>query len=222
MFEPAVMHPFPRGQTINLHPWKHNEVPVLLGAALREKSAIVVLHLGRPPIETADRARLAIASHFEAGRGTYLVRDYQTGLSRGGAIIAQGTSSMVSPIKILPELERRVLNVKIVHRPSPERFPLQPESFRKHLLSDADRSNSTVISTQSWEAMRDWMSNEVGEEHAMTADWDNRWRTGATVEEVLEEAHLSPDRLLKGIEHFVKERDQRLSQLEARIKAARG
>ena len=222
IFEPAVMQHFPRGQIINLHPWEHNEVPVLLGAALKEKSPLVVLHLTRPPIEIPDRAKLGIASHFEAARGAYLVRDYRTGQPRGGAIIAQGTSSMVSLIGILPELERRGLNVKIVYGSSPELFALQPESFRKQLLSDADRASSTVISTQSRESMRDWMFNEVGEEYAMTADWDNRWRTGGTVDEVLEEAHLSPNWLLNGIERFVKDRDQRLSRLEAGIKAAHG
>ena len=35
IFEPAVMQLFPRGQIINLHPWEYNEVPVLLGAALK-------------------------------------------------------------------------------------------------------------------------------------------------------------------------------------------
>jgi transketolase len=56
----------------------------------------------------------------------------------------------------------------------------------------------------------------------MSSDWDNRWRTGGTVDEVMEEAHLSRDWLLKGIQRFVSEREQRLDRLGAGLAAARG
>jgi transketolase len=82
--------------------------------------------------------------------------------------------------------------------------------------------DSTVITTQSRASMHDWLFNKVAEEYAMSSDWDNRWRTGGTVDEVLEEAHLSPDWVLKGIERFVAERSKRLDKLQAGIEQARG
>jgi transketolase len=221
IFEPAMMQHFPRGQVINLHPWEYNEVPVLLGAALRQKSPIVVLHLTRPPIEVPDREKLGMASHFEAARGAYLVRDYKPGVPRGGTLIVQGTSSMVSICEILSELDRRNLNVKIVYGASPELFALQPADYREKTLSAADRADSTVISTQSRESMGDWLFNEVAKEYSMTSDWDNRWRTGGTLEEVIDEAHLSPGWLLAGIERFVHDRDGRLARQIAELEAAR-
>ena len=220
IFEPSVMQLFPRGQVINLHPWEYNEVPVLLGAALKEKAPIVVLHLTRPPIPIPDRQKLGMASHFEAGRGAYVVRDYKAGAPRGGTIIVQGTSSMVSVVSLLPELEKRGLNVKIIYGSSPELFALQPESYREKILSEAERSDSTVISTQSRASMRDWIFNHVGEAYALTADWDNRWRTGGTLDEVIDEAHLSPRWLLEGITRFVNERKARLERLQAGVAAA--
>ena len=60
------MQLFPAGKVINLHPWEYNEVPVLLGAALRTDAPIVVLHLTRPPITIPDRQALGIPSHFAA------------------------------------------------------------------------------------------------------------------------------------------------------------
>ena len=42
-------------------------------------------------------------------------------------------------------------------------------------------------------------------------DWDNRWRTGDTLSEVIEEAHLSPEWVLAGIERFVRDREKRLA-----------
>jgi transketolase len=161
-----------------------------------------------------------MASHFEAARGAYLVRDYKPGVARGGTIIVQGTSSMASVVSLLPELEKHGLNVKIIYGSSPELFALQPEDFRSKLLPEAERADSTVISTQSRGSMRDWVFNEVGEAYARTADWDNRWRTGGTLEEVIDEAHLSPRWLLEGITRFVKDREQRLKRLQAGVAAA--
>ena len=60
----------------------------------------------------------------------------------------------------------------------------------------------------------------MAEEYALSADWDNRWRTGGTVDEVIEEAHLSPDWLLEGIERFVQERSRRLERQKANLEAA--
>jgi transketolase len=220
VFEPAVMQLFPKGRVINLHPWEHNEVPVLLGAALAEDVPIVVLHLTRPPIVVPDRERLGIASHFEAARGAYLVRDYAAGQPRGGAIIVQGTSAMAGLCQILPELEGRGLNVKIVYAASSELFARQPAAYRDGLLSAGERADSTVITTQSKASMGDWRYNEESSDYALASDWDDRWRTGGTIEEVIDEARLAPAALLTGIERFVKERPARLSRQRAALAAA--
>jgi transketolase len=221
VFSPAVMQLFPAGHVLNLHPWEHNEVPVLLGAALQQKAPIVVLHLTRPPIVIPDREALGMASHFEAARGAYIVRDYQPGKPKGGALIVQGTSSMVAITKLLPALDAQGLNVKVVYGASPELFALQPEPYRSQILSAGDRMDSTVLTTQSRASMHDWLFNKVAEEYAMSSDWDNRWRTGGTVDEVLEEAHLSPEWVLKGVERFVADRTKRLGQLQAGIDLAK-
>ncbi len=221
VFSPAVMQLFPAGHVLNLHPWEYNEVPVLLGAALQQKAPIVVLHLTRPPIMIPDRAALGMAPHFDAALGAYLVRDYQPGKPKGGAVIVQGTSSMVAITKLLPALDQQGLNVKVVYGASPELFALQPEAYRSQILSPGDRMDSTVLTTQSRASMHDWLFNKVAEDYALSSDWDNRWRTGGTVDEVLEEAHLSPEWVLKGIERFVADRPKRLGQLQAGIDQAK-
>jgi transketolase len=220
VFEPAVMQLFPARQVLNLYPWEYNEVPVLLGAALREDPPIVVLHLTRPPIMIPDREALGMPSHFAAAQGAYVARDYRKDQPRGGALIVQGTSAMDNVVKILPELDARGLNVKIVYAASAELFALQPEAYRAEVLSPGDRADSTVITTQSRASMREWIGNTEAASYAMSADWDDRWRTGGTVDEVLEEAHLSTKWLLAGIERFVRERDARLGRLQADLAAA--
>jgi transketolase len=59
----------------------------------------------------------------------------------------------------------------------------------------------------------DWIPHTVAAEYALTSDQDDRWRTGGTVDEVIEEAGLSPRHLLAGIERFVREREARLRRL---------
>jgi transketolase len=222
IFSPGATQLFPEGQIINVYPWEYNEVPVLLAAALKQDVHIVGLHLTRPPIEIPDREKLGMPSHFEAARGAYVVRDYNPGLPRGGTVIVQGTSAMVGIIKNLPELDKRNLNVKIVCAASPQLFALQPEEYRNRVLSPGDRASSMVITTQARWLMHDWLFNKIAEEYALSSDWDNRWRTGGTVAEVLEEAHLSPRWILDGIERFVRDRDARLAHLQADLDAARG
>lgn len=220
IYEPGVAKLFPQGAVIDLHPWEYNEVPVLLGAALRQEAPVVMLNLTRPAIQIPDRAALGIPSHFEAARGAYIVQDFKLGLPRGGTLIVQGTSAMANIVQLLPELERTGLNVKLVYAASPQLFALQPAEYRQRVISAADRADSTVITTQARFLMSDWLFNKSAEEYALSADWDDRWRTGGALEEVLDEAHLSPEWILKGIQRFVQERPQRLERLRQELAEA--
>lgn len=221
IYSPGVTQLFPEGHIINLHPWEYNEVPVLLGAAFAQSAPIVALHLTRPPVDVPDRAALGMPSHFEAACGAYVLRNYRPNQPRGGTIIVQGTSAVDNIVKLLPELDARKLNVKIVCSTSRELFILQPAEYQLQVLSPADCVDSTIITTQARWLMHGWIFNKISEEYALSADWDNRWRTGGTVAEVLEEAHLSPQWILTGIERFVSDRTQRLGSLQTGLNAAR-
>ncbi len=217
IFAPGVTQLFPEGQVVNLYPWEANEVPVVLAEALKHHFPIIVLHLTRPPIEIPDREALKIPSHFEAAKGAYLIRDFKPGEPKDGTLIVRGTMSTYNLLKILPELDRKY-NLKIVAAISWELFQLQPEEYRNKVLPIEDWLDSTVISNESRKTMAQWISSFVSAQYAMTSDWDNRWRTGGTVEEVVEEAHLSPEYLLKGIERFVRDRQKRLERLQIKVK----
>ena len=215
IFSPGVTQLFPRGHIINLHPWEYNEVPVLLGAALATDVALIALHLTRPAIRIPDRQELGIPSHFDAARGAYIVRDYDPNQERGGTFFVQGTSAMRSVVELLPDLEKHGLNVKIVCTTSPQLFALQNQAYQESVITAADRANSTVITTQARWLMHDWLSNPIAEEYAVSSDFDDRWRTGGTLEEVIDEARLSPEWVLEGIRRFVSDRDRRLERLRA-------
>jgi len=220
IFAPGVTQLFPEGHVIDLHPWEYNEVPVVLGAALRLDAPIIALHLTRPKISIPDREALGMASHFEAARGAYLIRDFREGQPRGGTVFVQGTSTTANLVQLLPELDRRGLNVKIVAAISPQLFRLQEPAYRDRVASAADRWDAMAISNRSRRVTADWIAHPIVAEYSLTSDWDDRWRTGGTVDEIIAEAHLSPDHILAGIERFVRDRKRRLGVLRELAAAA--
>lgn len=213
IFAPGVTQLFPEGHIINLYPWEYNEVAPMVGAALATDKPIIALHLTRPAIEIPDRQKLGIASHFEAAKGAYLIRDYKPGAPKMGTIFVQGTSTTSNLIKILPRLDAAGFNLKIVAAVSYELFRMQSKDYQQSIVSNADWIDSTVITNTARRNMRDWIFSKISEAYAISSDWDNRWRTGGSVEELCEEAHISAEWLFQGIEKFVRERERRLKQV---------
>jgi transketolase len=74
-----------------------------------------------------------------------------------------------------------------------------------------------VITNRARRVSHDWIAHEIVAEYSLTSDWDDRWRTGGTVDEVIEEAHLSPKHLLAGIERFVRDAEDRRRRLREMV-----
>ncbi|HEX2193507.1 MAG TPA: transketolase [Candidatus Limnocylindria bacterium] len=213
IFATGVTQLFPEGHVIDLHPWEYNEVPVLLAAALATDVPIVALHLTRPSVEIPDRQALGMDSHVAAARGAYVLRRASPDAPGAGTVYVQGTMSTANTVKVLPELDRRGLNVRIVAAVSPQLFRRQDAAYRNEICSPADRWSGMAITNRAFKLMRDWVDGPLAEEYSLSSDWDNRWRTGGTVDEVIDEARLGPGHILEGIERYVAHRDERLRRL---------
>ena len=215
IFAPVVTQLFPEGHVINLHPFEHNEVAPCLAAALASDVPIIALHLTRPAVVVPDRAALGMASHMEAAKGAYVIHDHDPARPKEGTIIIEGTSTMESIIELLPRFLSGgdVPNIKLVAGISYELFQMQPKEYRDAVLHKTDWLDSTVITNGSRIGMHHWIASKVAEQYAMSSDWDNRWRTGGSVEEVKREAHLDPEHLMEGIKQFAADRAKRLSRL---------
>jgi len=217
IFSIGVTQLFPDGQVIDLHPWEHNEVPVLLGTALGLDVPIVALHLTRPPIEIPDRSELGIPSHFEAARGAYLLRDYRPGLPRGGTVYVRGTMPTRNLVSVLPALDERGVNVRIVAAISPQLFARQPSSYRSSVAGPGARLDAMVITNGAFKLMGDCASGPLVREYSLSSDWDDRWRTGGSVAEVISEAHLDEAHILAALERFAADRPARLARLRREL-----
>jgi transketolase len=215
IFATGVTQLFPDGHICDIHPFEYNEVPVLLAASLAGPWPIVACHLTRPPIEIPDRRKLGMPHFYESAKGAYIIRDYRPDEPRGGCIMVQGTMSTANVLKVLPELDARSLNVKLVAVPSPQLFWAQPKDYRDTVITDADKWDSTFITNRCKRTMYDWIFNPLATAYAMSSDFDDRWRTGGNVDEVIEEAHLDPENLLAGIDRFVTDRAKRLDSLRS-------
>jgi transketolase len=221
IFSVGVHQLFPKGHMINLYPWDYNEVPVLLAEAFKSDAPLISLHVTRPELPIPDRKALGIPSHFEAAKGAYVLRPYKEGRKKGGTIFVQGTSVLYSLLSLLPVLDEKQLNVKIVCVSSTELFERQSPEYRQSVVSDADRADSTFFTTQSRHMMASWAFNSLSESYCLSSDHDDRWRTGGSLEEVLDEAHMTEPWVLASIERFVNEREQRLATLAKGLEAAK-
>jgi transketolase len=74
-----------------------------------------------------------------------------------------------------------------------------------------------VVTNRARRLMMDWADFGVTGDYWLGSDFDDRWRTGGSVDEVLEEAHLSPQWILDGIRRFAKAREKRLEGIRKRM-----
>ena len=216
IFAPQVWKLFPRGQVINLSFWDYNDVaPGYFAAAeiaARDPHVgIITLEVARPDFAVADRCHFADTDLRAAAKGLYVIRDFAPDKPRHGYVIAQGSSSTVNLVKVLPKLEAAGVNVKVIAAISEDLFDRQPQAYRDSVLPPGARYDLMVVSTGT---RRMWPLRDLGpltDEYSLTSDFDNSWRSGGLELEVIAEAHLDPDTILAGVERFANDRERRIS-----------
>ena len=221
IFAPGVTQLFPDGHIINLHPWEHNEVAPALAAAMSTDVPIVALHLTRPPVEIPDRKKLGMASHLDASKGAYIIKDYDNEHEKKGVVIVRGTSSTSSVVQILDQLKKENINVKIVAAISWELYKNQSNEYRERIIGNSEWADSMIITNSALKLMHNWTSNKIVENYSMSPDFDNKWRTGGSVDEIIAESKLDGVSIMKGIKKFANERSARLDLIKKHLPLAR-
>ena len=100
---------------------------------------------------------------------------------------------------------RPATNIKVVAAVSWGLFERQPHEYRARILSETDREHSMVITNGALRWMTDWSSDAVHRRHSLSPERDDRWLTGGSVEEVMDEAGLSRDQIRAGIDTYVRD-----------------
>ena len=144
---------------------------------------MIAIHLTRPAIQIPDRKGLGIASYKDASKGAYIIKDYVNEKNRKGLIIVRGTSPTNSIIKILPRLINEGVNVKIVAAISWELFKIQSKDYKDYIAKVSEWHDAMIITNGSIKLMDRWIANQIVEKYSMSPDFDNKWRTGGSVDE---------------------------------------
>jgi transketolase len=224
IFATQVWKLFPRGQTIHLNFWDYNDVAAGYFAAAEiaardPKVGIISIEVARPDFPVADRAKFGDTDLKAAAKGFYVIRDFAPGQPKHGYVVAQGSSSTVNLVNVLPRLEQAGINVKVIAAISEALFDRQPEAYRNSVMPPQARYDLMVVSTGT---RRVWPLSDPGpltDAYSLTSDWDNQWLTGGLEADVITEAHLDRDSIFAGIERFARDRSERLSRQKALLNA---
>src|SRR5580658_4639613 len=224
IFAPQVWKLFPRGHIINLNFWDYNDVAAGYFAAAEiaardPKVGIITIEVARPDFVVADRSKFADTDLMAAAKGLYVIRDFAPDKPRHGYVIAQGSSSTVNLVKVLPKLEQAGINVKVIAAISEALFDRQPEAYRNSVLPPQARYDLMVVSTGT---RRVWPLSDPGpltDAYSLTSDWDNQWLTGGLEADVITEAHLDRDSIFAGVTRFAEARDERIATQRERLTA---
>ena len=215
IFSPGVTQLFPKGHILNLHPYEYNEVPVMLGAALASDIPIIALHLTRPGVEIPDREALGMASHFDAAKGAYIIRNYDSNRPKDGVVFIRGTKAIDELLTLLPQFDQDGPNVKIVAVLSYGLFKMQPDEYQQTIISNSEWVDAMIVTNTSIANMGNWAKYPIVKEYSVSADWDDRWRSGGTLDEVIDEAHLSAEWQWEAITRFANKRITRLEKAKS-------
>jgi transketolase len=217
IFAPQVWTLLPRRQVINLYFWDYNDVApgyfaAVEKAACIKEAGLIVIHVARPDFRVADRSSFADSDLKAAAKGIYLIRDYDARSPRMGTVWVQGASSTVNLVSAIQRLEAEKVNVRIASVISPELFAWQAQEYRDHIYPESARFDSMVVSTMTKRVPPLPDLGPVTEEYSLYADYDDRWRTGGTEEDVIAESRLDPESVFQGVLRFAREREARISR----------
>ena len=129
----------------------------------------------------------------------------------------RGTSPINSLIQILPKLKKSGPNIKIVAAISMDLFKMQTREYQQSIISASEWNDSMIITNTSIKLMEKWIVNRFVLAYSMAPDYDNRWRSGGTLDQIIIESKLDPSSIWVGINRFSNERSKRLESLKKEI-----
>ena len=132
-------------------------------------------------------------------------------------MIVRGTSSTNSVVKVLGHLKKERINVKIISAISWQLFRNQTKEYQQKIVNDKEWADSMIITNSGLRLMHNWISNKIVEAYSLSPYYDNQWRTGGSVDEIVAESKLDEKSVLDGIKKFANEKLVRLESIKRSI-----
>ena len=134
-----------------------------------------------------------------------------------GIVIIRGTAPTNSLMQILASLKNNGPNIKIIAGISMELFRAQNQEYQESIISPVEWNDCMIITNTSLQSMGNWIKNRFVAKYSLSPDFDNRWRTGGSVDQIINESRLDPVSILNAIKRFSNERDTRLGIIKKEI-----
>ena len=188
-----------------------------MAEALQYDVPMIALHVTRPRIKTPDRHAFGMPYYFEAAKSAYILKDYHDDRAKDGVVIVRGTKAIDELLTILPKIKSNGPNVKIIAALSHYLFTKQTATYQQMVMSDSEWADSMIITNTAINLMSNWIKHPIVKSYSVSPDWDNRWRSGGTLDDVIDESHLSAHWQLDAIQKFAGDREIRLNQIKSTL-----
>ena len=96
-------------------------------------------------------------------------------------------------------------------------FKAQNQEYQKSIISSAEWNDCMIITNTSLKGMQSWIKNRIVSKYSISPDFDDRWRTGGSVDQIIAESRLDSLSILNAIKRFSDERDKRLELIKKDI-----
>ena len=117
----------------------------------------------------------------------------------------------------MPQIIKNGPNIKIVAALSYALFSKQNNEYKLSIMKDEDWLNCMIITNTSLNNMSNWIKHDIVRKYSISPDWDNRWRCGGNLEEIIDESHLSSKWQMRKILEFATDYKRRINYLNATI-----
>jgi len=204
---------FPRGTAITLTPWEPGEVWPLLAAALRARPAVLAPFVTRPNERVPDRAALGLPPATAAVEGVYALRrsDRSRRPHHGTVVLQESGVAYAFVETVLPEIDRRGLNMDIYLVTSAELFDLLPPARRAEIFPAEAAAEAIGITGFTLPTMYRWICSEAGREASLHPYGRGRYPGSGQAEKVLEEAGLDGASQLEAVLRYAEKMASRSS-----------
>jgi transketolase len=197
---------FPTGAVITLTPWEPQELWPLTVAALKARPAVLAPFVTRPNETVPDRAALRIPPAAAAIEGVYAIRraDPAKKPHHGTIVLQESGVAYAFVDEVLPEIDKRGLNMNIFYVASAELFDLVPQKRREEIFPAALAREAMGITGFTLPTLYRWIDSAEGRARTLHPFRHGRFLGSGQADKVMEEAGLDGPSQLAAVLDYAK------------------
>lgn len=202
---------FPGKVLITLTPWDAQEIWPLLIAGLKARPAILAPFVTRPPDVVVDRVKSGLPPAVATVKGVYALRKAEPkAKDYHGTVILQGNGvATIFVNEVLPDLDKRGLNLNVYYVSSAELFRLLPVAGQEAIYPEILAFEAMGITDFTLPTMYPWVRSNEGIKRTLHSFRSGRYLGSGSASKVLEEAGIHAQGQLKAILDYARMMERR-------------